>query len=186
MSVETRRRLFTVDEFQHMASVGILSPDNRLELIDGVVVEMTPTHPPQASTVRRLVEMIFGRLAHHATIGVRSPIVLNERSQLVPDLSVAHRRNDFYREAHPRPEDLHFLIEVADSSTERDRREKSPLYASSGVPEMWLVVLPDKRVEVHRHPRGETYETVEILHRGDAVAPRDFPDAGLSVDEILG
>lgn len=186
MSVEAREHRFTVDDFHRMAETGILSPNDRLELIDGVVIEMTPTYPPHASTVKRLAKALFSLLADRATIGVQDSIVLHDRSQPVPDLSVARYRDDFYGSAHPRPEDLHFLVEVADSSTERDRREKIPRYASAGVPEMWLVVLPDDRIEVHRDARGETYATVEVLHRGDAVAPRDFPDAELSVDEILG
>lgn len=186
MSVEAREHRFSVDDFHRMAETGILSPDDRLELIDGVVVEMTPTHPPHASTVKRLAKALFSLLGDRTTIGVQDSIVLHDRSQPVPDLSVARYRDDFYGSAHPRPEDMHLLIEVADSSTERDRREKLPLYASAGVPEVWLVVVPEERVEVHRDPQGTRYTTVEVLHRGEAVAPRDFPDVELSVDEILG
>lgn len=129
---------------------------------------------------------LFHRLARRVTITVQNPIVLDDRSQSVPDLSIARRRGDFYRDAHPRPADLHFLIEIADSSTERDRREKVPRCAAAGVPEIWLVVLPGERIEVHREPHGTRYARVEARHRGDAVAPRDFPDVELSVDEILG
>lgn len=185
MSVEAREHRFTVDDFHRMAETGILSPDDRLELIDGVIVEMTPIDPPHASAVDDFAELLFDRLGGRARIRVQNPIVLHDRSQPVPDLTAARRREGLYQAAHPRPEDIHFLIEVADSSTHRDRREKLPRYAAAGVREVWLVDLPRKRIEIHRDPSADGYVNVATVSSG-TVFPSAFPDVAVPVDEILG
>jgi Uma2 family endonuclease len=95
-------------------------------------------------------------------------------------------RADFYARAHPLPEDVLLLIEVADTSVETDRRIKMPLYARAGIGEVWLVDLTTDRVEVHREPADEGYRQMLALARGQPLRPVAFPDLALTVDDFLG
>jgi Uma2 family endonuclease len=178
---------FTVDEFQRMGDAGIFDEDDRVELIRGQVVEMSPIGVPHASCVKRLTSL-FARLATaaRATLSVQDPLVLGRHDEPQPDLALLRYRHDGYATGHPGPPDVLLVIEVADSTVARDRGEKLPLYAAAGIPEMWLVNLPGDHVEVHRQPSGESYADVRTARRGETVTPLAFPDLSLSVEEILG
>jgi Uma2 family endonuclease len=169
-----------------MAEVGLLTEDDRVELIDGEIVEMAPIGDRHAGTVDYLAALCFSRLQNVAQVRVQNPILLSKHSELQPDVALLRPRADFYRGAHPGPADVLLVIEVADTTGAYDRAVKLPLYASSGVPEVWLVDLDGGRVEVHRAPRPEGYSEVRILRRGDSVSPQAFQGIKVSVDEVLG
>lgn len=137
----TRRR-FTVDEYHRMAEAGILGEDDRVELLDGEIVEMTPIGPRHAGGVNRLTRLFTTRLGARAIVTVQNPVVLGVRWEPQPDLAILRPRPDFYSTAHARPEDILLIVEVAETSGEADRRVKVPGYAAAGVPETWRVDLP--------------------------------------------
>ena len=119
-------------------------------------------------------------------MSVQGPIILDEYYEPLPDFAVLRPREDFYRRAHARPSDIFFLVEVADSSLRRDRLVKLPRYAAAGIPEAWLLDIQGERVEVHRDPAPDGYRTRTVHERGEAVSPQAFPDAVLSVDDLIG
>lgn len=186
MVMPLTRRRFTVDEFQRMAQAGILGEDDRVELLDGEIVEMTPIGVAHAACVTRLGTFLGRRLGNAATVRIQCPVVLASDQQPQPDVAVVRFRADGYRDGHPEPTNTFLVIEVADASLRTDRAKKIPLYARAGIPETWLVNLPDDTVEVHRDLRDGRYADARGLHRGDTIAPLAFPELTLDVNAILG
>jgi Uma2 family endonuclease len=183
MAVSVPRRLFTVDEYYEMARVGILKPDERVELLDGEIVAMNPIGSPHAWCVNRL-NRIFVAIEDRALVSVQNPLRLNARSEPEPDLVIL--QPDTPEDRHPQPEDVFLVIEVADSSIRVDRRRKMPMYARAGIPEYWIVDLTTDHVEVYRDPARARYRSVTLLRRGDVVSPRFAPDLLVDVTTILG
>jgi len=176
---------FTVDAYQRLAELGILREDERVELIGGQVVEMTPIGGAHASCVRRLVHLFALHIAQVAMIDVQNPVVLGRHDAPQPDLALLRRRADGYPN-HPRRSDTLLVIEVADSSVAYDRDIKIPLYARSGIPEAWLVNLPADHIEVYRQPASEEYSYSRTVRRGEVLSPLHFPNVTLAAADILG
>ncbi|MGH3665792.1 MAG: Uma2 family endonuclease [Egibacteraceae bacterium] len=186
MVVEQARRRFTVEEYERMGAAGILGEDDRVELLDGEIVEMTPIGPRHAGCVNRLTRLLVASLGDRAVVAVQNPAHLSLRSMPQPDLVVARPRDDFYQLAHPTPADVLLLVEVAETSASFDRRVKTPLYARAGIPEVWLVDVTSRRVVVHRAPGEGRYADVRTVRPGDRLAPQAFPDFVLTVADVLG
>jgi Uma2 family endonuclease len=176
----------TVADYHRMVECGILAEDERVELLDGQVVPMTPIGSPHAGCVNRLTRMLTHALGDRATIAVQNPAVLNDWSEPQPDVAVLKPRLDGYAAAHPEPADVLLLIEVADSSLARDREVKLPLYAAAGVAEVWLVNLQANHIHLHRDPGPTGYRSGRIARRGETVSPLLFPDVAFPVDDVLG
>ena len=119
-------------------------------------------------------------------VRVQNPVVLNRHTEPQPDLSILRRRDDFYAERHPRPADLLLVVEVADTSGAYDREIKLPLYARTGVPEVWVVDVVRGVVEVFRRPALRAYRVRRELRRGQRVSPAAFPRTAFRVDDMLG
>lgn len=181
-----RRRRFTVDEYYRMAEAGVLHEDDRVELIDGEVISMSPIGNRHGAAVDRLTELLVLRLAPRATVKVQNPLRIDQHSEPQPDLVVARRREDFYAAGHPRPDDTLLVVEVGDTSARFDRVVKAPLYARSGVPEVWLVDVVADEVRVLRAPGPEGYTDDAVKRRGEVISPGAFPDLVLRVDDVLG
>jgi len=186
MSVEPRRRLFTVDEYHAMARAGVLGEDDRVELLEGEVVEMTPIGSRHSSCVGRLTHLLSSRVDDRAIVWIQNPLILSDLAEPEPDAALLRPRDDFYAEAHPRPDDLLLLIEVADTSADYDRERKIPLYARSGVPEVWLVDLEAGTVEVYRTPSPEGYRDLHRAGRDEVLGPVKLADLEIEVGAILG
>ncbi|GIX47743.1 MAG: hypothetical protein KatS3mg131_1954 [Candidatus Tectimicrobiota bacterium] len=186
MAVTLPKRRFTVAEYHKMAEAGILGEDDRVELIEGELVAMSPIGSRHATCVRRLNALLSRGAGERAIVDVQNPVRLGEHSEPQPDLALLKPRADFYAAEHPGPEDLLLVVEVAETSAEYDREVKVPLYARFGVPEVWLVDLAGECVEVYRHPSPQGYQVVQTLRRGDTVAPLLLPELSLAVDALLG
>ncbi|HEX9581196.1 MAG TPA: Uma2 family endonuclease [Gemmatimonadales bacterium] len=177
---------FTVDEYYRLAERGILHHDDRVELIHGEVVQMTPIGARHAGRVNYLNQTLVELVGHEGVVAVQDPVTLEPRSQPQPDLLVARRRPEFYGQTLPPPADVLLLIEVADSSVDYDRDVKVPLYARAGIPEVWLCDLPGDGLEVYREPTAEGYRDVRRLGRGDTVTALRLPAVSLAVADVLG
>lgn len=165
-----QRRLFTVSDYYKMAEAGILSPDDRVELIRGEILKMSPIKSQHAGVINKLVKMLIRQLDDRATVAGQNPLHISKFSEPEPDIIVARFREDEYVERHPRPEDVFLLIEVADSSLAFDRKVKTPLYAQAGIPEYWIVNLNDRQIEIFRSPaEGEYQEKQIVKHTETAV-----------------
>ncbi|WP_017718792.1 Uma2 family endonuclease [Kamptonema formosum] len=185
MSVQLLRRLFTVREYRQMVEAGILTKDDRVELIKGEIVKMSPIGRRHAACVKRLIRLFSQRLGERAIVGAQDPVELSEESQPQPDLTLLQPREDFYESGHPKPGDIFLIVEVADT-VEADRLVKIPLYAEAVIPEVWLVDINEGCVEVHRHPSGEGYGEVLKCRRGESAVVGAFADVSFTVDEVLG
>lgn len=184
MAVPNQRRLLTVDEYQAIAEAGYFSPDERLELIRGKIVAMTPIGDSHAYCVM-LVGDAFADLRPTAIVSPQNPLRLPEQQSVPkPDVVLLRRRRDFHARP-PRIQDVLLLVEVSDSSLAYDRDGKIPLYAESGVPEAWLIDLNSKTIFVYRRPSPEGYREVREYRRGDEISPEAFPDVSFPVDSIL-
>lgn len=168
-----------------MAQAGILTEDDRVELIEGEIVEMTPIGSRHAAGVARLTAL-FSRIQDRGIVWVQNPIRLAEHSEPQPDVAVLRPRADFYAEAHPGPEDVLLLVEVVETSADYAREIKLPLYARSGIPEVWLVDASGGSIEVYRDPGPQGYREVHRAGRGERVAPGAFPDLDVAADAVLG
>ena len=185
-SVELNRHSFTVAEYERMGQFGIFSADDRVELVCGEIIETSPIGERHAASVNVLDEIVRGCLGRRVTVSVQNPILLDDFSAPQPDLLILKRRADFYRHAHPRPEDVLVVIEVSDSTLELDRTVKVPLYAGAGIPEVWLVNLPDERIEVYSDPAGGEYQTARSYARGRRLQSHTLASLRLSGSKVLG
>lgn len=186
MPVRLLTRRFTVDEYHRMAQAGVLSEDDRVELIEGAVVEMAAIGSRHAGCVNRLLRLIHPRAVERAVVSAQNPVRLNQYSEPQPDLSILRPRADFYTSGHPGPDDVLLLIEVAETSAEADREVKVPLYARAGIKEVWLVDLEGDVIEVHRRPSAEGSPEARRVCRGEDLSPEAFPDLVLAAEAILG
>jgi len=163
MSVAVSRRLFSVEEYHEMADCGILTEADRVELLDGEIVAMSPIGSRHAACVKRLNGILTKSLPSQVVVSVQDPIHLGPRSEPQPDLALLKPRTDFYANAHPGPKDVLLIVEVAETSAESDRKLKLPLYAKAGIPEVWIWELSSKRVEVYPQPAGKKHLKVEAF-----------------------
>ena len=184
MPLATHR--FTVDEYHRMAETAILHEDDRVELLDGQIVQMTPIGLRHAASVTGLTELLAPLASGQATLRIQNPLTLFEDQEPQPDVALVRYRADRYRTGHPRAADTLLVIEVADTSVESDRQRKIPLYARAGIPEAWLVNLPEDAIEIYREPTAGAYTTLRTARRGETVSPLAFPGLMLRVDDILG
>ena len=185
-STDGQRHRFTVDEFARMGEAGIFTED-RVELIDGEILEMTPVSALHAGVVSWLNELLVTRLAGKAYVSVQNPIRLANNTEPQPDLVVARRRKSFYTDRHPEPDDIHLVIEVAESSLRYDKLEKVPRYGRAGIPETWLVDLEAGEISIYTEPGPDGYASRQVRHAGDDVvtAAADLPEIRFAVDECL-
>jgi Uma2 family endonuclease len=177
---------FTVDDYHRMAEAGILGEDDRVELIEGQVVPMSPIGGPHVGCVNRLNRLLVTRAGPRAVVSVQNPVRLDRHSEPQPDLAVLRPKADDYASGVPLAADVIVLIEVCDSSVRYDREVKVPLYAKAGVAEVWLVDLGARELRVHRRPSASGYSDVTTRRSGEVVSPLALADVTLTVDEVLG
>jgi Uma2 family endonuclease len=165
--------------------VGILSEDDRVELIRGEIVEMSPIGRRHRAFVGNLNQRLAGRLSGRAIVWMQNPIVLTDDSESQPDISVLRQRSVSYKEREADAQDVLALIEVSDSSLAYDRTTKMRLYAEAGIPEYWVVDCTAESVEIHRAPGPGGYRDVRLVVGNATVTLQAFPDVQLTTAEIF-
>jgi Uma2 family endonuclease len=178
-------RRFTVEEYYRMAEVGILHEDDRVELIDGRIVEIGPIGSSHSSSVKDVNQLFRTYDGSQVTIGIQDPIRFGDGSEPLPDISVLRFRPDNYRNGHLGPSDILLIIEVSDTSLAYDRNVKLPLYAGAGIAETWIVNLAEDCLEVYRDATDGQYQNTFVFRRGEMVSPEALPGISLSVSSIL-
>ena len=186
MATQVIRRRFTANEYNLMAQAGILHEDDRVELLEGEIVEMAAIGSRHAACVKRLNRILSEGLGGRAIVGVQDPVRLGEHSEPQPDLTLLRPRPDFYSDSHPESSDVMLLVEVADTSEGYDREVKMPLYARYGIPEVWLVDLSSRSIEVYRDPVPEGYRDIQLAMPGLRITPQAFLDLELVVGDVFG
>ncbi len=167
-------------EYERLVELGVFD-DERIELLRGVLVTMSPQGAPHADAISRLGAALTTALAGRAVVRQHSPIALTEDSEPEPDIAVVPEGSY----AHEHPATALLVVEVADSSLRKDRELKAPLYASAGVPEYWLVDLVHHTVEVGRTPGPDGYGEVRVRAWDEAVALSAFPDVAVVFRDLL-
>jgi Uma2 family endonuclease len=180
------RRKLNVLEYHRMGEAGILTEDDRVELIEGELIAMSPVGSDHSGTVNSLTRLLVLAVGDRGVVAVQNPVRLDDHSEPQPDFAVLRPRADDYRRATPVPADVLLIIEVADSSLAYDRTVKRTLYASHGIPEFWIVNLGAGEVEVHRLPHDARYESVSRVGRGGMLGPALLPGVAIAVAALLG
>jgi Uma2 family endonuclease len=178
------KKLFTVAEVLQMDQAGLFR-NQRVELIHGEILLM-PKGSRHQARVDRITALFAQELGGRAIFRIQGPLLVDNYNLPEPDAMLMEPRADFYESGHPRPENILLLMEVADSSIQRDREVKLALYAISGIREYWIEDVLKDALLIFRDPAGDKYETCLTLRRGDTASPLSFPDIQFKVDQILG
>lgn len=185
MAVQIARRLFTVSEFEKMISDGILKEDERVELIRGEIVEMSPINHPHAALVSKLEFLFHDALGKQAYVWSQNPIWIDRRNRPQPDVVLLKWRGDFYQRKRPTAVDVLLVVEVADSSLSYDRGDKSALYAEVGIPEYWIVNVRENVIEVFSEPANGRYRKTSKAKGNDKLILPAGLEASIAVDEVF-
>jgi Uma2 family endonuclease len=185
MTVQILRKKFMVGQYHQMIESGILTDRDRVELLNGEILEMSPVGRRHAACVDRLTELLILRLASKVIVRTQNPIRLSDDSEPQPDIAILRRRDDFYARGHPQPDDIFLVIEVADTTIEFDREIKIPTYAQENISVVWLVDLNAEVVEVFQEPTTQGYGNCQQFQPGQMLTIPNFPEIQLGVDQIL-
>src|SRR5216110_377428 len=185
VDVEVARRLFTVEEYHRMGEAGILGEDERVELIEGEIVQMAPIGPRHVGSVINANRLFITRLGDRAVVSPQNPVVIQPRSEPQPDLLLLRPRAVSYSREHPTPEDVLLAVEVADTTVRFDRLVKARLYARAGLAEFWLCLVADGVIEVYCGPSVDGYAGVTVHGSGEIVSPLAFPDVSFAVADFF-
>jgi Uma2 family endonuclease len=185
MSAPTQHHKFSHRDYRRMAETGVLHPTARVELMDGIINDMSPIGPFHGGVTIHLNEIFQAASRGRWLVSIQSSIHLGEHSEPQPDIILARRMPDYYRSGHPEPEDIFLLIEVADTSLEYDRGPKLSMYSRANIREVWIVDLNELTIEVYREPSYSGYKSKTILSAGDYARPSAFPDVAVDVGDLL-
>ena len=167
-------------EYDQLAALGAFE-DERIELLEGALVEMSPIGPPHSSTLDKLTMLLVPLLVGRAIVRVQGPFAAERISEPEPDLMVMPLGD--YTTSHP--EQALVIIEVSESSLGKDRVIKQRIYARSGVQDYWIVNLVERVIEVYREPSGERYASLQRFAAGDTLTLLAFPDIVVPVNAVL-
>ena len=182
---EPARHRLDVDAYYKMAEAGILTRNDRVELIDGEIIDMNPIGSPHAAVTNRLARLLNRTVADAtALVSVQNPLRLDAFNEPEPDLMLLRPRADDYRANHPGAADVLLLVEISDSSLTYDRGAKLTLYAKFDVPEVWIIDIAGSAVEIYRQPNDGAYEFQERKVSG-TIAPRLIPAIAIDVAALL-
>ena len=182
--VQVQRQLFTVAEYYKMAEVGILKPTDKIELINGEIIQMSPIKSPHANTVSVVEELLYEQLIKKVTIRTQSPISISNHSEPEPDIAIVKYGRNRYANSHPNPLDVFLLIEVSDSTLKFDRKTKKKLYAKAEIPEYWIINIPDSQIEVFRKPIDGVYQK-ELIVKNEETIKAEKIKFKISVSDIF-
>lgn len=166
MTAQVEKRLFSIEDYHKMIDAGILTPDDRVELINGEIIIMSPIKSAHASIVDILSQELVVNLHQQATIRTQNPISISNHSEPEPDIAVVINRSDRYRNSHPLPNETLLVIEVSDSTLIKDQKIKAPLYAQANISEYWIVNIPEQQIEIYCQPKNGQYLARNIVPLG--------------------
>ncbi len=174
----------TVEGYRQMAEAGILGEDDRVELIEGELIQMPPIGAKHAEVVDYINDVFSHQAGDDKRTRVQNPVQLGDYGEVYPDIAILRKRR--YFDAHPGPGDVFLIIEVSDSTLTYDRDLKVPLYAAHSIPEVWLINVAERCIEIFRQPSPteRRYESVQRIERG-AVTPMHVPDVSLALSELF-
>ncbi|MDQ2808287.1 MAG: Uma2 family endonuclease [Chloroflexota bacterium] len=176
---------FTADEYNRLGEARIIGEDDRVELMDGEILDMCAIGYRHAAHVTELTSLLADNRVEGMRVSVQNPLDLGQRYQPQPDLMLLRERVDRYKSGLPTAADVLLLIEVADSSLDYDQHIKLPVYAQAGIAEVWIVNLDADQVEIYSQPQGDAYTATRVVQRGETVPIGALPAVTLHADDIL-
>ena len=185
MAVQISKKLFTVHDYHRMVEAGILHEDDRVELIRGEVVLMSPIGPRHNAAVMRAIQNLVRIAGDRAIVGSQGSVRLDEYAEPQPDIYLLRPKEDFYASGHAGPSDVFLIIEMADSSLEYDQLVKKEVYAETGVPEYWVADIRNDCAVAHSSLSQKRYRTIETFRRGTTITPSLLPNCPIPVDVLL-
>ncbi len=180
-----QRHRLTVADYHRIGKAGIVSEDARVELIEGEIIDMAPIGSEHAAVVRRLIRLFDRVIGEQAIVSAQDPVCLSNFSEPEPDIALLRYRKDFFRHAHPRPDDVLLIVEVADTSLRYDREVKLPLYARYGIREVWIVDLENRCLHLFREAAEGGYKQVQTIERPGVMAPLQLPNCGIDLSGLF-
>lgn len=186
MTETITRKQFKVDDYYQMLEVGIIHPDDRVELIEGEIVQKSPMSSQHGGCINYLNQKLSSILNKSAIVSSQVPTHLSEISEPEPDMSILKYRNDYYRNSHAEAQDIHFVIEVSHTTLKYDLNVKVPMYAKHNIPEVWVIDLEKNEVHQFSQPIGEQYKEHIILNQGESIQSKQLSDVTLPINDILG
>ena len=183
--VLTDVRTWTVDEYHQMLKTGILSADERVELVHGHILEMSPQEPPHSATTRRASRYLDRLLEDLADVRTQLPITLRPKSEPEPDIAIVRLDPDEYGDRHPSVEDIFWVIEISDTTLRKDREQKALAYAAAGIPEYWILDVNRRQVYILREPVEEGYTSERLLTPIGSVRPLAFPSLEIQLSKLF-
>lgn len=178
-------RRLSVQDYHRMAESGILQSDERVELLDGQMIQMAAKGTAHSAAVTRIERLLRQRLGDRVLLRFQDPVRLNDYSEPEPDVAVVQPNSLLYEDHHPIPSEVFLLIEVSDSALKFDREVKAPAYARAGIAEYWVLDVNARKLHVYRVPGAEGYQSEAILSEALTVAPLAFPECVIAVREML-
>jgi len=185
MTTQTLRRQFTVRDYARMRETGILTEDDRVELLDGEIYQMSPPGPLHIAIVNRLNKLLMGQVGDNAILSIQNAIQLNDYSEPQPDVALLHPRDDYYEQAQARPDDILLMIEVVDTALGYDRDQKLPRYAASNIAEVWIIDVDQHMVEQYFQPLQGQYTQLTKILFGNTLQSKTMPQIQLTTDQIF-
>lgn len=179
------KRLLSVDDYYRMAEVGLLAPDERVELIEGEIIVMAPIGSTHAGVVDELCRILGRAVGDRAILGVQRPVRLDRRNETQPDLVLLKPRPDFYKKGHPTAGDVLLIVEVAELSLRYDREIKIPLYARFDIPEAWLFDMGQRVLHVFRSPISGTYAEIVTVPKPGVLTISSLAPLAVDLSTIL-
>jgi len=177
---------FTVEKYHKLGELGVFHEDDRVELVNGQIVAMSPIGDAHAACVLRLNIFLARRTELPVAVSMQNPVLLDRRWEPQPDIAILHRAAGLGGHWHATAQDVLLIIEVADSSLAYDRDVKIPAYAQAGIPEVWLVDLNTDSISAYRNPGADGYRELLRVRRGETLRPMQLPDTEITADEIFG
>ena len=177
-----RRHRISVEHYYRMAEAGLFAPDERVELIDGEIVDMPPMGTRHAAKLSRLVEILSAAVGDRGIVRVQLPLRLGDASEPQPDIAVVVPRADYYEQHHPSGPDTLLAVEISDTTLEFDRDIKAPLYVQRGVPECWVLDIRTNRLLRFRRSAGP--ETVSTESDFGAIAVAALPGVTVNLESL--
>ena len=180
----TRRKL-TVEAYHDLGAAGHLTEDDRIELIEGDLIEMAPIGGPHLNGVNRLTAFFVRSIGGRGIVSVQNPVILGRHSESQPDLVILAPHMDARDAGVPTAKDVLLVVEVSDSTVTYDCGTKLPLYARHGIAEVWLINLRSSRIEVYRTPADGGYAPMREIGPGESISMLALPDVRLAWDTVF-
>lgn len=178
-------RKWTVEEYHKLGEIGFFHPEERVELIEGNIIQMSAKGTAHTSATRRTASVLRNLLGNRAAVYTQDPIALDDNSEPEPDIAVVRIDPFDYATHHPTPSEVYLIIEVADSSLTYDREVKAKIYARSGIADYWVLNVNDRQLHVFREPTEDGYQSEVILEETASISPLQFPPVNIAIGEIL-